>query len=68
MPILKKWRILEREDFTGEAAAMRGDLGLLVEELEDACDKFEVAKQRRPEREARRAEKHTGKKALASSF
>jgi acyl-[acyl-carrier-protein] desaturase len=52
MPILKKWRIFEREDFTGEAAAMRDDLGLLVEELEGACDKFEVVKQRRLEREA----------------
>ena len=27
MPVLKKWRIFEREDFTGEAAAMRDDLG-----------------------------------------
>jgi hypothetical protein len=25
MPILKKWRIFGREDFTGEAAAMRDD-------------------------------------------
>ena len=34
MPVLKKWRIFERDDFTGEAAAMRDDLGLLVEELD----------------------------------
>ena len=33
MPVPKKWRIFEREDFTGEAARMRDDLGLLVEEL-----------------------------------
>ena len=26
MPVLKKWRIFEREDFTGEAAAIRDDL------------------------------------------
>ena len=31
MPVLKKWRIFEREDFTGEAAEMRDDLGKLVE-------------------------------------
>jgi acyl-[acyl-carrier-protein] desaturase len=68
MPVLKKWRIFEREDFTGEAARMRDDLGLLVEELEEACDKFEVAKQRRLEREARRAEALTAKRALVSSF
>jgi acyl-[acyl-carrier-protein] desaturase len=32
---------------------MRDDLGALVEELEEACEKFEVAKRRRLEREAR---------------
>jgi acyl-[acyl-carrier-protein] desaturase len=67
MPVLKKWRIFEREDFTGEAAAMRDDLALLVEELEQACDKFEESKRRRLEREARRAEKLTAKRALASA-
>ena len=67
MPVLKKWRIFEREDFTGEAAAMRDDLALLVEEIEEACDKFEESKQRRLEREARRAEKLTAKKVLAPS-
>ena len=62
MPVLKKWRIFEREDFTGEAAKMRDDLGLLVEELEEACDKFEVAKQKRLEREAKKQEKLTAQK------
>ncbi|MGH3675962.1 MAG: acyl-ACP desaturase [Mycobacterium sp.] len=66
-PVLKKWRIFEREDFTGEAAAMRDDLALLVEEIEEACDKFEESKRRRLEREARRAEKLTAKKVLMSS-
>jgi acyl-[acyl-carrier-protein] desaturase len=65
MPVLKKWRIFERDDFTGEAAEMRDDLGLLVEELEQACEKFEVAKQRRLEREARRAEPLTAERVLA---
>jgi acyl-[acyl-carrier-protein] desaturase len=68
MPVLKKWRIFERGDFTGEAARMRDDLGLLVEELTETCVKFEEAKQRRLEREARNAEKRAGKKVLASSF
>jgi acyl-[acyl-carrier-protein] desaturase len=67
MPVLKKWRIFEREDFTGEAAEMRDDLGVLVEELQETCDKFEEAKQRRLEREVRKAEKLTAKKVLASS-
>jgi acyl-[acyl-carrier-protein] desaturase len=68
MPILKKWRLFEREGFTGEDAAMRDNLGLLVEEVAEACDKFEVAKQRRLEGEAGRAEKRTANKVLASSF
>ena len=67
MPVLKKWRIFEREDFTGEAASMRDDLALLVEELKEACDKFEESKRRRLEREARKAERLTAKRALASA-
>ena len=59
MPVLKKWRIFEREDFTGEAARMRDDLGRLIKELEEACDKFEVSKQRQLERTPKLAEKLT---------
>jgi hypothetical protein len=39
-----------------------------LEKLEEACEKIEMAKQCRLEREARRAEKRTASKALASSF
>jgi len=67
MPVLKKWRIFEREDFTGEAAEMRDDLGKLVEELEETCQKFEVAKERRLERERKMAEKKEMKNLLVSS-
>jgi acyl-[acyl-carrier-protein] desaturase len=67
MPVLRKWRIFEREDFTGEAAAMRDDLGLLVEELEQACEKFEISKARQLEREARRAEKAASKRNLLAT-
>jgi acyl-[acyl-carrier-protein] desaturase len=67
MPVLKKWRIFEREDFTGEAAEMRDDLGKLVEELEDTCVKFEVAKERRLERERKVAEKKAMKNLLVST-
>jgi acyl-[acyl-carrier-protein] desaturase len=67
MPVLKKWRIFEREDFTGEAAEMRDDLGKLVEELEDTCEKFEVAKERRLERERKVAEKKAMKNLLVST-
>ena len=67
MPVLKKWRIFEREDFTGEAAEMRDDLGKLVEELEETCEKFEVAKERRLERERKMAEKKAMKNLLVTS-
>lgn len=66
MPVLKKWRIFEREDFTGEAAEMRDDLALLIKELEETCDKFEEAKMRKLERDARLAEKRSAK-ALAGA-
>lgn len=67
MPVLKKWRIFEREDFTGEGARLRDDLGRLVKELEDACEKFEIAKERRLERERKMAEKKAMKNLLVSS-
>ncbi|MCV7031923.1 acyl-ACP desaturase [Mycobacterium sherrisii] len=64
MPVLKRWRIFEREDFTGEAARMRDDLAVLVKELEEASDKFDESKQRYLEREARRTEKITASRVL----
>jgi acyl-[acyl-carrier-protein] desaturase len=67
MPILKKWRIFERDDFTGEAARLRDDLGLLIEELEETCVKFEVAKHRRLERAQKVAEKKAMKNLLVTS-
>jgi acyl-[acyl-carrier-protein] desaturase len=63
MPVLKKWRIFERDDFTGEAARLRDDLAVLIKDHEVACDKFEVSKQRQLEREAR-----TGKKTTAAEL
>jgi acyl-[acyl-carrier protein] desaturase len=59
MPVLKKWRIFERDDITGEAAELRDDLAVLIKELEVACDKFEVSKRRQLEREARKGVKIT---------
>jgi acyl-[acyl-carrier-protein] desaturase len=66
MPVLNKWRIFERDDFTGEGARMRDDLAVLVTELEAACEKFELSKQRYLEREARRTESITAAKALTT--
>ena len=63
-PVLKKWRIFDRDDFTGEAARLRDDLAVLVKELEQACDKFDVSKRRYLEREARKAESISAAKTL----
>src|ERR1700757_2098750 len=63
MPVLRKWRIFEREDFTGEAARQRDELAVLIKELEVSCDKFEISKQRQLDREAR-----TGKRVTAEEL
>ena len=67
MPILKKWRIFERDDFTGEDARMRDELGMLVADLEQTCVKFEEAKARKLDRDAKLAEKRAAKSLLASA-
>ncbi|MFI2840112.1 acyl-ACP desaturase [Mycolicibacterium sp. PDY-3] len=67
MPVLKKWRIFEREDFTGEGAKLRDELAKHVEELEETCEKFEIAKERRLERERKVAEKKAMKNLLVST-
>ena len=67
MPVLKKWRIFEREDFSGEGARLRDDIGVLIQEIEEACDKFDESKQRYIEREARRTERITASKVLKTA-
>lgn len=64
MPVLRKWRIFDRDDFSGEAARMRDDLAVLIKELEQASDKFDESKQRYLEREARKTERITASKVL----
>ncbi|MDT5173736.1 MAG: acyl-[acyl-carrier-protein] desaturase [Mycobacterium sp.] len=66
MPVLRKWRILERDDFTGDAARMQDDIAAHIKELETACDKFEISKQRYIEREAQRTEKITARRLLST--
>ena len=66
MPVLRKWRIFERDDFTGEAAKMRDDLAVLIEELRQACEKFELSKKRYLERQAQRTEQITASKVLTT--
>jgi acyl-[acyl-carrier-protein] desaturase len=63
LPVLKKWRIFEREDFTGQAAWMRDDLGTLMDELEAESAKFEESKQRYLDRQLRMSEKAAARSA-----
>jgi acyl-[acyl-carrier-protein] desaturase len=67
MPILKKWRIFERDDFSGEGARMRDELGTLIEDLEQTCVKFEEAKVRKLDRDAKLAQKRAAKSVLAGA-
>ena len=67
MPILKKWRIFERGDFTGEGARMCDELGTFIEDLEVTCVKFEEAKARKLDRDAKLAEKRAAKSVLAGA-
>ena len=67
MPVLKKWRIFERDDFTGEAAHLQEDLGRHVQELQDTVEKFEIAKERRAARVQQVADKKAKKNLLVSS-
>jgi acyl-[acyl-carrier-protein] desaturase len=66
LPVLKKWRIFEREDFTGEAGWMRDDLAKLMEELGAESAKFEESKQRYLERQTRVEEKVTARKVVTT--
>lgn len=58
--------IMEQIDFTGEGARLRDELAVLIQELEETCVKFEDAKQRKLERDAKLAEKRAAK-ALAGA-
>jgi len=64
LPVLRNWRIFDREDFSGEGARMRDDLALLVTELEEASDKFDESKQRYLDREARKTDAITAREVL----
>jgi acyl-[acyl-carrier-protein] desaturase len=41
MPILRKWRVFEREDFGAEGQQARDELAALLEELEAGAVRFE---------------------------
>jgi acyl-[acyl-carrier-protein] desaturase len=57
MPVLRKWKIFERDDFGPHGQKVREDLAVLLDELEAATVKFEEMRDRSLAREAARREK-----------
>jgi acyl-[acyl-carrier-protein] desaturase len=57
MPVLRYWRIFEREDFAGEGARLRDELAVFITFMESESAKFEDSKARYLDREARKAER-----------
>ena len=56
-PVLRKWRIFEREDFTGRGENRREELAAFLEDLERQATKFEEMRDRSLAREAAKASK-----------
>jgi acyl-[acyl-carrier-protein] desaturase len=57
LPVLRKWRIFERDDFTGDGLRARDELLAFIERMEAEAAKFEQSKARYLERGAARAER-----------
>jgi acyl-[acyl-carrier-protein] desaturase len=57
LPVVRYWRIFERNDFTGEGLQLRDDLAVFIAHMEAASAKFEDSKARYLEREERKAER-----------
>jgi acyl-[acyl-carrier-protein] desaturase len=55
-PVLKKWNIFERTDFTARGDAVRERLGLFLEKLSQDVIKFEEQRDRMLAREAKKRE------------
>jgi acyl-[acyl-carrier-protein] desaturase len=57
MPVLRKWRIFERDDFSGKGARRRDELATMIERMDDEAANFSESKARYLEREARKADR-----------
>ncbi|MGA9873354.1 MAG: acyl-ACP desaturase, partial [Rhodococcus sp. (in: high G+C Gram-positive bacteria)] len=56
-PVLRKWRVFEREDFTAQGENKREELAAFLEDLERQATKFEEMRDRSFAREAKKAER-----------
>jgi acyl-[acyl-carrier-protein] desaturase len=57
MPVLRKWRIFERDDFGPEGERRRDELAVFIKAMYEEAAKFEESKARYLEREARKADR-----------
>ena len=67
MPVLRSGASSSATTSPARGARLRDELGKLVEDLEETCVKFEDAKARRLEREAKMADKKNAVLAGAST-
>ncbi|MGV0585223.1 acyl-ACP desaturase [Mycobacteroides chelonae] len=61
LPVLRKWRIFERDDINGEAEWYREDLARIVGDLRKTSEDFEEVKAKYLDRQAKRAERNAAK-------
>jgi acyl-[acyl-carrier-protein] desaturase len=57
LPVLRKWRIFERNDFSAEGERERDELAAFIERLEVEAARFDESKARYLERAARKGER-----------
>ncbi|MBY6567656.1 acyl-ACP desaturase, partial [Rhodococcus sp. BP-154] len=56
-PVLRKWKIFEREDFTGRGETRREELAAFLDDLDKQATKFEEMRDRSLARDAAKAAK-----------
>ncbi|OHU63393.1 acyl-ACP desaturase [Mycobacteroides chelonae] len=64
LPVLRKWRIFERDDINGEAEWYREDLERIIGDLKKTSEDFEEVKAKYLDRQAKRAERQSGKSEM----
>ncbi|KRQ18898.1 MULTISPECIES: acyl-ACP desaturase [Mycobacteroides] len=64
LPVLRKWRIFERDDISREAEWYREDLARIVGDLRKTASDFEEVKAKYLDRQAKRAERQSGKSEM----
>ncbi|ALR13361.1 acyl-ACP desaturase [Mycobacteroides saopaulense] len=67
LPVLRKWRIFDRDDISSEAEWYREDLDRIIGDLKKTASDFEEVKAKYLERQAKRAERQGAKVQMISA-